>query len=195
MVTQPWAICLGWLLILVITIHAEKRQIDIFGINPNCNQTNCKVNGTSDDESAINLVYIKSSGTNDSLHYIWTTIGGAPGFLLIQTGPEDNVTINWTELLEANPEKSITFPTKPKNSIGLVISKFYFWDDTKQDGQYSPKNPTIVVPWKDFIWQDTRPDFHCDKDNCHSIFKLKHEILNGTFSLDISCQNSGQYNK
>ncbi|XP_060108950.1 glycosylated lysosomal membrane protein [Heteronotia binoei] len=67
------------------------------------------------NSSANNLLHIQAVGHNDTIHYVWSTIG-APTVLLVYTGsPNSTLHVNWTKLL--SPFSSGAIHVEPTSSV------------------------------------------------------------------------------
>uniref|UniRef100_A0A8D2JBH1 Glycosylated lysosomal membrane protein n=1 Tax=Varanus komodoensis TaxID=61221 RepID=A0A8D2JBH1_VARKO len=67
------------------------------------------------NSSAGNLLHVRAVGLEDTIHYIWSTIG-APTVLLVYTGSTNSALhVNWTALLSPSPSGAIR--VEPATSI------------------------------------------------------------------------------
>nr|XP_056709190.1 glycosylated lysosomal membrane protein [Euleptes europaea] len=59
------------------------------------------------NSSSDNLLHIRAVGHNDTIHYVWSTIG-APTVLLVYTGSQNSTLhVNWTKLFSPYPSGAI----------------------------------------------------------------------------------------
>ncbi|XP_077183146.1 glycosylated lysosomal membrane protein [Paroedura picta] len=97
-------------------------------------------NSTSD-----NLLHVRAVGHNDTIHYVWSTIG-APTVLLVYTGsPSSTLHVNWTKLLSPSPSGAIQI--EPTSSVlystAVIFTKVF---------EYNGANTSdlLKVPVDDF---------------------------------------------
>ncbi|XP_015672063.1 glycosylated lysosomal membrane protein [Protobothrops mucrosquamatus] len=65
--------------------------------------------------SEVNLLHSRAVGLNDTLHYVWSTIG-APTVLLVYTASDNSsLQVNWTQLLSSSPAGAIR--VEPAESV------------------------------------------------------------------------------
>lgn len=75
--------------------------------------------------SANNLIYVKSEGTDDALHYFISSINGL-SVLVFQTNISTDVDINWTDFLSGtSPSPSIAAKGAVFNSVGFSVTKVH----------------------------------------------------------------------
>lgn len=147
-------------------------------INPGCKLSECT------DNTTINLVYTKSVDANSTTHSLWSTIGGAPGFFIVESGADGNLNVNWNDLMGENVTGSVSIGNVV-NALGLVVTKVYFWNDTANTGVMDiNSNDTDTRSWSDFNVTDVRPNYSADKDSANAQFLLEDDSgLNVTLNL------------
>ncbi|XP_007437721.1 glycosylated lysosomal membrane protein isoform X2 [Python bivittatus] len=84
------------------------------------------------ESSAVNLLHTRAVGLNDTIHYIWSTIG-APTALLVYTGSDSSTLhVNWTQLLSSSPAGAIR--VEPADSVlystAVVFTRLWEYDGT-----------------------------------------------------------------
>lgn len=80
------------------------------------------------NSSSGNLLHIRAVGHNDTIHYVWSTIG-APTVLLVYTGSQNSTLhVNWTKLLSPSPSGAIY--VEPTSSVlystAVIFAKVCF---------------------------------------------------------------------
>ncbi|XP_044305123.1 glycosylated lysosomal membrane protein isoform X2 [Varanus komodoensis] len=85
------------------------------------------------NSSAGNLLHVRAVGLEDTIHYIWSTIG-APTVLLVYTGSTNSALhVNWTALLSPSPSGAIR--VEPATSIlystAVIFPKVFEYNGTK----------------------------------------------------------------
>ena len=73
-------------------------------------QISVEINPGLKSKDPLELVHVKAIGWNDTLHYIFGTIG-APSLVVALTVLPTNLTVNWTALNSTDPTASISFDT------------------------------------------------------------------------------------
>jgi len=159
------------LIIALNLIIVVKCRNITYELNPNC--------GKQCDEAvnAINLVHISSDGTNDTIHFLWSSMTGVPPTLIIaKTQLKTNLSIDWTKIID-NPKdvsNAIKFSPEPINSIGLQISRLFFFNDTDGSGSYDNMNDTILnIDWNDFVWESVKNSISLTSNSIKTSFTQK----------------------
>lgn len=57
--------------------------------------------------SSVNLLHVRAVGPNDTLHYVWSSIGAPAALLVVTEGTSSALRINWTQLLSPAPAGAI----------------------------------------------------------------------------------------
>ncbi|XP_067169539.1 glycosylated lysosomal membrane protein isoform X3 [Apteryx mantelli] len=79
------------------------------------------------NNSSVNLLHVRAVGQNDTLHYVWSSIG-APAALLVATGSQSSTLhVNWTRLLSPAPAGAIWIepPGSVVYSTAVVFTKVF----------------------------------------------------------------------
>uniref|UniRef100_A0A8C5S2E2 Uncharacterized protein n=1 Tax=Laticauda laticaudata TaxID=8630 RepID=A0A8C5S2E2_LATLA len=93
----------------------------------------------------VNLLHTRAVGVNDTLHYVWSTIG-VPTVLLVYTASDNSsLRVNWTRLLSSSPAGAIRI--EPAGSVlystAVVFPRLWEYNgsnllDPVQAGQVYP---------------------------------------------------------
>ncbi|XP_033121781.1 glycosylated lysosomal membrane protein A-like [Anneissia japonica] len=148
---------------------------------PECNNEN--------DTNAFNLAHVTAVGDSDTLHYIWSTIGG-PTILLAVTDQNVNLKINWTRFLQdEDVSNSISFTVKPTYTMALVMSKLIEFNDTKNTANVSSpsNNVTHITQLNDIHWKIFNDTI--DYKSCSGTFQSVSEISNSSLSVKMRAYN------
>ncbi|NXR35197.1 GLMPB protein, partial [Zosterops hypoxanthus] len=89
------------------------------------------------NSSSVNLLHVQAAGPEDSLHYVWSSIG-APAVLLVATqSPSSALRVNWTQLLSASPAGAIWIdpPDSVVYSTAVVFTKLFEFSEAKPLGE------------------------------------------------------------
>ncbi|XP_038017814.1 glycosylated lysosomal membrane protein [Motacilla alba alba] len=89
------------------------------------------------NSSSVNLLHVRAVGPEDSLHYVWSSIG-APSVLLVATqSPSSALRVNWTQLLSPNPAGAIWIepPDSVVYSTAVVFTKLFEFSEAKPLGE------------------------------------------------------------
>lgn len=117
-----------------LTVSADQMETQL---NPGC--LSCR----PDDQ----LVYAKSSISNDAYHFIWSSLSqDDPTLLLVHSSSNRDVSIDWNRLL-VGASDSLNF-TDVVNDIGLVVKDVLFWNDTQKAGNFNHSDPQVVKDLK-----------------------------------------------
>ncbi|NWY92335.1 GLMPB protein, partial [Loxia curvirostra] len=85
------------------------------------------------NSSSVNLLHVRAVGPEDSLHYVWSSIG-APSVLLVATrSPNSALRVNWTQLLSPSPAGAIWIdpPDSVVYSTAVVFTKLFEFSEAK----------------------------------------------------------------
>ncbi|XP_053135009.1 glycosylated lysosomal membrane protein [Hemicordylus capensis] len=108
------------------------------------------------NSSSVNLLHIRAVGQNDTLHYVWSTIG-APTVLLVHTASGSSaLRVNWTKLLSPSPSGAIR--VEPAHSIlyskAVVFTKVFEFNGTNssdlskaREGHFYPTYDLANFTW------------------------------------------------
>ncbi|KAK6180494.1 hypothetical protein SNE40_012639 [Patella caerulea] len=117
------------LLVFSYFATANGRKITTV-LNPDCDVPECTAGYKNG--SYANIAHIKAVGSEDTLHYVISTIG-VPSVLVIRSDPTSSLNFNWTNLLSDNATErsgSITLNGKAlKNSFAVVFTELIEYND------------------------------------------------------------------
>ncbi|XP_059726814.1 glycosylated lysosomal membrane protein [Haemorhous mexicanus] len=85
------------------------------------------------NSSSVNLLHVRAVGPEDSLHYVWSSIG-APSVLLVATrSPNSALRVNWTQLLSPSPAGAVWIdpPDSVVYSTAVVFTKLFEFSEAK----------------------------------------------------------------
>ncbi|XP_023224453.1 glycosylated lysosomal membrane protein-like [Centruroides sculpturatus] len=124
---KKFLILLFTYLVFSIAKCEVKRNLSLL-LNPDCDEyPECK-------SSKVSIFYTEAVGPNDILHYLWSTQGGIPSALIVQTNLSVQLRINWTVLLSDHPKNAISFTEKPLYSFAMLLTKLLRYDDADDTG-------------------------------------------------------------
>ncbi|NXQ12718.1 GLMPB protein, partial [Peucedramus taeniatus] len=89
------------------------------------------------NSSSVNLLHVRAVGPEDSLHYVWSSMG-APSVLLVATqSPSSVLRVNWTQLLSPSPAGAIWIepPDSVVYSTAVVFTKLFEFREAKPLGE------------------------------------------------------------
>lgn len=89
-------------------------------VNPNCDQSWCKGNGTSYTYGM--LVHTTAKGPKDLIHHLFSTVG-SPTLMMSRTSLDSTLEINYTTLRNGSEESIFYHPKKPEHTFGIIFSK------------------------------------------------------------------------
>ncbi|XP_072037561.1 glycosylated lysosomal membrane protein A-like [Amphiura filiformis] len=171
---------------------SSKRTITI-KYNEQCgNRTACNPTENSNG-SYNNLVHVIAKGPDDTLHYLWSSIG-APGVLLVRTTNKASLTVDWDKLMGQEPQ-ALMFPEADVlYSVAFVFGKLIEYNDTKDMADLSQAYPNVTraTLLEDLHWQDSNKTLnystHCG--DFTSINAKDADLgTNATFSLKFQAFN------
>ncbi|XP_009078016.1 PREDICTED: lysosomal protein NCU-G1 [Acanthisitta chloris] len=85
------------------------------------------------NSSSVNLLHVRAVGPNDTLHYVWSSIG-APAVLLVATDSQNSALhVNWTQLLSPSPAGALWIdpPSSVVYSTAVVFTKVFEYSEAK----------------------------------------------------------------
>ncbi|XP_074836875.1 glycosylated lysosomal membrane protein [Carettochelys insculpta] len=105
------------------------------------------------NSSSVNLLHVRAVGQNDTLHYVWSSIG-APTVLLLYTRSESSTLhVNWTKLLSAAPAGAIWI--EPAGSVvystAVIFTKVFEYsraNASAQEEQFYPTYDLAALSWR-----------------------------------------------
>ncbi|XP_064620459.1 glycosylated lysosomal membrane protein B-like [Lineus longissimus] len=157
--------------------------------NPGCNMTVCTsgVNG-----SFVNVAHVSAVGSQDSLHYVMSTIG-KPTVLVARINNQlKDLSINWEKLLSKNISdlhNSVTFDPEPIYSFAVVFNRLIEYNDTHDDSTLAKawSNSTKVHNFPEFKWSSAEKESNTTSQTI--VFKTSPEssnfFENGSLSFSI----------
>ncbi|KAL8184012.1 UNVERIFIED_CONTAM: hypothetical protein K2H54_003872 [Gekko kuhli] len=124
------------------------------------------------NSSSDNLLHVRAVGHNDTIHYVWSTIG-APTVLLVYTGSQNSsLHVNWTKLLSPSPSGAIHI--EPASSV-LYSSAVIFAKVFEYNGVNT--SDLLKVPEDDFY-----PTYNLANFTWESLGgKINETMLTATF--------------
>ncbi|XP_067832015.1 glycosylated lysosomal membrane protein [Heptranchias perlo] len=131
-----------------------RRQVS-FEYNPGRNESVTD----SSSPSVPNVLHVRAVGRNDTIHYLWSTLG-APTVLLVYTSsPSSSLHINWTRLELRDPSSAVRIqpPKSVVYSTAVIFSRLFEYDDVKDTADLSQTPDSSFYPTyqlEDFTWDD-----------------------------------------
>ncbi|CAF1076038.1 unnamed protein product [Brachionus calyciflorus] len=132
-----------------ILINAD-RQVSV-SWNPDCMDPICN---KPVDDSYINLVYVKLTGSNDIVHLMYSTIESFT-IMLFRTNLNVNLNIDWDNLLSKNAslmKDSIKFTEEPLEFGGYEIQSIYEFVDYDGSASMAQSNETYTYKTSQMLW-------------------------------------------
>ncbi|KAM9169071.1 glycosylated lysosomal membrane protein [Mergus octosetaceus] len=100
--------------------------------------------------SSVNLLHVRAVGPNDTLHYVWSSIGAPAVLLVVTEGTSSTLRVNWTQLLSPAPDGAIRI--EPAGSVvystAVVFTKVFEY--SKANALEEVFYPTYDL--SDFSW-------------------------------------------
>uniref|UniRef100_A0A8C3GHS5 Glycosylated lysosomal membrane protein n=1 Tax=Cairina moschata TaxID=8855 RepID=A0A8C3GHS5_CAIMO len=100
--------------------------------------------------SSVNLLHVRAVGSNDTLHYVWSSIGAPAVLLVVTEGTSSALRVNWTQLLSPTPDGAIWI--EPAGSVvystAVVFTKVFEY--SKANALEEVFYPTYDL--SDFSW-------------------------------------------
>lgn len=136
-----------------------KRQLYVV-LNPYCDVSDCDTSLTG----STNLIYIRANGENDTIHYLWSTVGSL-SMLIARTDLKTNLIVDWESFLSGNCSQSISFSSPPYYTAAVVFTKLYEYDDPDNKNDITVVSNDKINPisftnmtWETAIIQNTSSD-------------------------------------
>ncbi|XP_048381672.1 glycosylated lysosomal membrane protein [Stegostoma tigrinum] len=82
-------------------------------------------------DPSLNVLHVRAVGPNDTIHYLWSTLG-APTVLLVYTSSSNSsLHINWTSLEQRDPSRAVRIEPAEAvvHSSAVVFSRVLEYDD------------------------------------------------------------------
>ncbi|XP_014670233.1 PREDICTED: glycosylated lysosomal membrane protein A-like [Priapulus caudatus] len=156
-------------------------------VNPNCTEDLCRL--ANNDSSYNNLVHVRADGQDDSIHYLWSSIG-APTFLVVRTELSSQLQIDWTALLSNESANSITFSSPPLFAFAVTFTYLWEYNDPKDTGNIHTARSNISyyrlesLSWNDF-------NFNADYNKSMGSFSLLNHLGANNGSLQFLLEAYG----
>ena len=127
----------------------EQRSVEFFA-NPNCVDGECTSDNTSDELSPNQLLYARSTGQQDIVHILYSTIGSFT-VLMFKTNVTTTLSIDWQMLVNStdiNPptgriQSAIEFSEPPVSMSGWSFPTIIEFDDASASADLT--NATRIV--------------------------------------------------
>lgn len=156
---------------------APSRQITVEW-NPGCNQTEC---GPVQENSYVNVVYVKATGDKDEVHYLYSTFE-AFTVLVFRSTLGGKLNIDWEDLLSGKESNISVTGAEILEKNAYLVPYFYEFEDPdgKASMEYMASNLTSwkIFPTKDFTWSKFTP-----VDGAIGSLEGKHD--NSTFKFNL----------
>lgn len=168
-------------LIFQITNSEVVRNLTLH-LNPHCDDyPECR-------SSKVVIFYVQAIGPNDTLHYLWSTEGGIPSALIVQTNLNTHLKINWTSLLSSNPDNAISFTETPFYSFGILLTRLLQFVDKDDTGSMSGYN-CEAIDFSSINWTasniTTNENNHCSI-TFHTIKNSTEFLIGGSIYFKLS---------
>lgn len=109
------------------------------------------------DKEVCGLCYVTAEGSNDTLHYFWSTLG-TPAALALQTPPNSKlIDISWESLRRHSlDETTFSFSGPVLSSSAVVISKLFEYNDPENKAHLNTtlKNGTHYIDQNQLVWKE-----------------------------------------
>ncbi len=111
----------------------SERKVEVFW-NPNCTVPQCQA---EQNNSYVNLVYVKSTGASDIIHTLYTNF---PSFtiLLFKSELDGVLSINYQDLFDLKPNPVQV--TNSKEKAAYLLPRIFEFDDSNGDADMSKIN-------------------------------------------------------
>ncbi|NXP45918.1 GLMPA protein, partial [Heliornis fulica] len=102
------------------------------------------------NNSSVNLLHVRAVGPNDTLHYVWSSIGAPAVLLVASRSSTSTLHVNWTQLLSPTPAGAIWIdpPSSVVYSTAVVFTKVF--EDSEGETPQELFYPTYDL--SDFSW-------------------------------------------
>ncbi|XP_054847141.1 glycosylated lysosomal membrane protein isoform X2 [Eublepharis macularius] len=145
--------------------------------------------------SSVNLLHIRAVGNNDTIHYVWSTIG-APTALLVYTRSQNSTLhVNWTKLFSPAPSGAVH--VEPTDSVlystAVIFSKVFEYNGANTSDLFKVPADQFYPTYNlaNFTWESLGDKMN--KTTLTATFRGAASGPEGTFGNgSISFQNSGE---
>lgn len=145
-----WLLCLPGILGFFLKLggaeeEGYKRKIYI--------EFNSTYKGTT-----VNLLHIRAVGLEDTVHYVWSTMG-APTMLLVHTNSaHSRLYLNWTKLVSSSPFEAIQIEpsTSVQHSTALMFTRVFEYYDGNNTADFTHISNSYFYPaynLEDLVWE------------------------------------------
>ncbi|GAB6019901.1 hypothetical protein CHUAL_001436 [Chamberlinius hualienensis] len=131
----------------------------------------------------VNVLYVKSVGSYDVMHYLWST-NGTVSALLARTAADVNLTISWDKFLSSDPSNSVRFAEEPYEVSVVILTSLYEYEDEKD------KVDIEKIPFDDIHNYNTTDMVHLPvslevdtNDHVSALFLMQLNNTNNTMQL------------
>lgn len=136
-----WFLCCFILICGADHLFSSSARKLSYRFNPGCETEEYK--SFCENETQVNLIHIKAEGSEDALHFLWST-WKLPTVIIARTSLTALLNVSWPELYNFE-SGAVSFTETPSFSIGFVISEIWeFRDD--QDKAEMNLNPNFSIP-------------------------------------------------
>ncbi|KAJ1081146.1 hypothetical protein NDU88_001329 [Pleurodeles waltl] len=147
---RPWLLCLPCILGVVLhqggaAEEGYKRKVHI--------EFNSTYKGTT-----VNLLHIRAVGLEDTVHYVWSTMG-VPTMLLVHTNSAHSMLhLNWTKLVSSSPFKAIQIEpsTSVQHATALMFTRVFEYYDGNNTADFTHISKPNFYPAYDLeylVWE------------------------------------------
>ncbi|XP_069796506.1 glycosylated lysosomal membrane protein [Narcine bancroftii] len=109
--------------------------------------------------TAPNLLHVRAVGCNDTIHYVWSSLGAPTVLLIYSRSASSTLRVNWTKLVLRDPTGAVRIepPEAVVYSTAVVFSRLFEYDDVNctADLMQVPADsfyPSYLL--EDFTWED-----------------------------------------
>jgi hypothetical protein len=150
--------------------------------NPGCDLPACKA--ADSNGSWVNLQYVKLTGANDVVHYLYSSIQSFT-IMVFKTNTTAKLNINWPNLLSNNVSlmnNSITFSEAVYEAAGYEIASIFEFNDKdgKADMTQVPAYETREHRTDSFVWKQFNAT-----GNVSGVFEGGYPNSNGSFRIQV----------
>jgi hypothetical protein len=176
------------ILLFSTAVLAADRKVETQW-NPNCTVDACKQPNAQG--SWINLQYVKLTGTNDVVHYLYSNIQSFT-IMVFKTNLTAELSIDWPNLLSNNASlinNSIKFTDTVYETAGYEIASIYEFNDVDgtADMTQVPANQTFEHRTDSFVWRQFNAT-----SNVSGVFEASYPSANGSFRIQVRYPGSDQ---
>ncbi|XP_041037576.1 glycosylated lysosomal membrane protein isoform X2 [Carcharodon carcharias] len=130
-----------------------RRQV-FFEYNPGRNSS--EINPSA---AAPNILHVRAVGANDTIHYLWGTLGAPSVFMVYTSSPNSSLHINWTRLGLQDPSTAVRI--EPASAVvyytAIIFSRVFEYNDMMDTADMSQVPASSFYPpyqLEDFTWDN-----------------------------------------